>query len=276
MKRSRRASFVLIVGLAALLFLVLVPFYWIFTSSIKIPQEIIARTPTLIPQSFSLQHYDKLMNSSQFPVYLRNSTTVALATMGITLLLCTPAAYALYRMRLPGHRTLFRIILITYAFPGILLLIPLYSMMSSLRLIDTLYALVIVNVTFAAPFAVWLLQAFFQTIPPEIEESAALDGASRLQILLRIIIPLTAPGLASVAIFAFITSWTEYMFSSVLIISEQNRTVPVGLAGIVGQYQVDWGLLLAGASVTTLPVLVLFALVGRYFISGLTAGAVKS
>jgi len=276
MKRSRRASFVLIVGLAALLFVVLVPFYWIFTSSIKIPQEIIARTPTLIPQSFSLQHYDKLMNSSQFPVYLRNSTMVALATMGVTLLLCTPAAYALYRMRLPGRRTLFRIILITYAFPGILLLIPLYSMMSSLRLIDTLYALVIVNVTFAAPFAVWLLQAFFQTIPPEIEESAALDGANRLQILLHIIIPLTAPGLASVAIFAFITSWTEYMFSSVLIISEQYRTVPVGLAGIVGQYQVDWGLLLAGASVTTLPVLVLFALVGRYFISGLTAGAVKS
>ncbi len=276
MKRSRRASFVLIVGLAALLFIVIVPFYWIFSSSIKIPQEIIARTPTLIPQSFSLQHYDKLMNSSQFPVYLRNSTLVALATMGITLLLCTPAAYALYRMRLPGRQTLFRIILITYAFPGILLLIPLYFMLSSLRLIDTLYALVIVNVTFAAPFAVWLLQAFFQTIPAEIEESAALDGANRLQILLRIIIPLTAPGLASVAIFAFITSWTEYMFSSVLIISEQHRTVPVGLAGIVGQYQVDWGLLLAGASVTTLPVLVLFALVGRYFIAGLTAGAVKS
>lgn len=276
MKRSRRASILLFIGLAILLFVVIAPFYWIFSSSIKIPQEIIARTPTLIPQSFTLQHYDKLLNSSAFPTYLRNSLLVAAGTMAITVVLCTPASYALYRMRLPGRKTLFRVILITYAFPGILLLIPLYSMMSSLRLIDTLYALIIVNVTFTAPFAVWLLQAFFQTIPPEIEESAALDGASRLQILLRIIVPLTAPGLASVAIFAFITSWTEYMFSSVLIISENFRTVPVGLAGIVGQYQVDWGLLLAGATVTTLPVLALFAFVGRYFISGLTAGAVKS
>lgn len=276
MRRSRRTSLLLVFGLIVLLVLVIGPFYWIFSSSLKDPREIISRTPTLIPQSFTFQHYDKLLNNSEFPTYLKNSTLVAVATMAVTLILCTPAAYALYRLRLPGRKTIFRIILITYAFPGILLLIPLYSMMSSVGLIDTLYALVVVNVTFTAPFAVWLLQAFFQTIPPEIEESAALDGATRRQILLRIIIPLTAPGLASVAIFAFITSWTEYMFSSVLIISEEFRTLPVGLAGIVGQYQVDWGLLLAGATVTTLPVLLVFALAGRYFISGLTAGAVKS
>jgi multiple sugar transport system permease protein len=157
----------------------------------------------------------------------------------------------------------------------VLLLVPLYQMMVALGLVDRLLALVIVDVTLAAPFAVWMLQAFFRTIPQELEEAAALDGATRLGIIVRIMLPLAAPGVASIAIFAFIISWTEYLFASILIISETHRTVPVGLAGIIGQYQVDWGLLLAGATVTTLPVLVLFGLVGRNFVEGLTAGAVR-
>lgn len=258
-----------------LLFLVIAPFYWIFTASIKAPQEIIAQTPTLFPNSFTLEHYNKLLASSNFPRYLLNSTIIASITMAITVVLSVMAAYGLYRLQFPGRKFLFRIILATYIFPGILLLIPLYQLMSQLRLVDTLWGLVIINVTFASPFAVWMLQAFFQSVPLEIEEAAALDGANRLSIILRIILPLTAPGIASVAIYAFITSWTEYMFASVLILSDANRTLPVGLAGIIGQYQVDWGLLLAGATVTTLPVLILFSFVGRSFIEGLTAGAVK-
>ena len=264
-------------GLAVIILMVVIvaPFYWIFSSSIKAPQEIIAQVPTLIPQSFTLEHYDHLLKSSAFPTYLVNSTIVALLTMSLTIGLSVPAAYGLYRLRFPGSDALFRVILVTYAFPGILLLVPLYEMLSGVGLIDTRWALVIVNVTFAAPFAVWMLQAFFRSVPYELEEAAALDGASRLRIMLRIMLPLTAPGIASIAIYAFITSWTEYMFASILIISDANRTVPVGLAGIIGQYQVDWGLLLAGATVTTLPVLLLFSLVGRNFIDGLTAGAVK-
>lgn len=262
-------------ALAVLLLLVVGPFYWIFSSSIKAPQEIIARSPTLVPRSFTLQHYGKLLGSSDFPVYLANSLVVALGTMVLTVALATLAAYAFYRVRFPGRDLLFRGILIAYAFPGVLLLIPLYGMMSSLGLIDSLAALVIVDVTFAAPFAVWMMQAFFRTIPAELEEAAALDGATRLQIMTRILLPLAAPGVASIAIFAFILSWTEYMFASVLIVSDARRTIPVGFAGIIGQYQIDWGLLLAGATLATLPVMLLFGFVGRYFIQGLTAGAVK-
>jgi ABC-type glycerol-3-phosphate transport system permease component len=258
-----------------LLFVIVAPFYYVFTSSIKAPQEIIARVPTLIPHSFTLEHYQKLLRSSAFPTYLWNSVLVALGTMAITVFLATLAAYGLYRLRFPGRNFMFRVILVTYAFPGVLLLIPLYGMMSSLGLIDRLTALIIINVTFAAPFAVWMLQAFFGTIPLELEEAAALDGANRIQIILRVLLPLAAPGVASVAIFAFIMAWTEYMFASVLIISDAQRTVPVGLAGIIGQYQIDWGLLLAGATLTALPVLLLFSLVGRNFVEGLTAGAVK-
>jgi len=270
-----RRNFPLGLSITILMVLILAPFYWIFSSSIKVPQEIIARKPTLIPQSFTLQHYSKLFSDSPFPTYLGNSLIVAIGTMGITVVLSTLAAYGLYRMRFPGRKILFRVILITYAFPGVLLLVPLYQMMSALGLVDQLLALVIVDVTLASPFAVWMLQAFFRTIPQELEEAAALDGATRLGIIVRIMLPLAAPGVASIAIFAFITSWTEYIFASILIISEANRTVPVGLAGIIGQYQVDWGLLLAGATVTTLPVLVLFGLVGRHFVEGLTAGAVR-
>jgi ABC-type glycerol-3-phosphate transport system permease component len=270
-----RRNLPLALAVLALMVLILAPFYWIFTSSIKEPQEIIARHPTLFPQSFTLEHYDKLLNHSPFPTYLRNSLIVALGTMIITVVLATLAAYGLYRLRFPGRQMLFRVILVTYAFPGVLLLVPMYDMMSRLGLVDRLLALVIVDVTLAAPFAVWMLQAFFRTIPQELEEAAALDGATRLGIIVRILLPLAAPGVAAIAIFAFITSWTEYIFSSILIVSEANRTVPVGLAGIIGQYQVDWGLLLAGATATALPVLVLFGLVGRNFVEGLTAGAVR-
>lgn len=267
----------ILLGLSVLILMVLIlaPFYWIFSSSIKEPQEIIARRPTLFPQSFTTEHYHKLLGESEFPTYMRNSLIVALGTMVITVILSTLAAYGLYRLRFPGRKMLFRIILITYAFPGVLLLVPLYDMMSALGLVDRLHALIIVDVTLAAPFAVWMLQAFFRTIPQELEEAAALDGATRLGILIRIMLPLAAPGVASIAIFAFISSWTEYIFASILIISEAHRTVPVGLAGIIGQYQVDWGLLLAGATATALPVLVLFGLVGRNFVEGLTAGAVR-
>ena len=275
MTTRMRDRVILAIGVLALLFVVVAPFYYVVTASFKTPQEIIARTPTLIPQSFTLQHYEKLLRSSNFPVYLTNSIIVAAGTMLICVILSTLAAYGLYRMQLPGGKFLFRIILVTYAFPGVLLLIPLYGMLSQLGLIDRLAALIVVNVTFTAPFAVWMLRAFFTTIPLELEEAAALDGANRFQTLARIVLPLAAPGVASVAIFAFITAWTEYMFASVLILSDANRTVPVGLAGIIGQYQVDWGLLLAGATVTMLPVLILFSLVGRNFVEGLTAGAVK-
>jgi ABC-type glycerol-3-phosphate transport system permease component len=275
MNRTLSARIGITVSVIVLLVLVIAPFYWIFASSIKTTQEILSSTPSFLPQTFTLQHYDKLLASSNFPRYLVNSAVVAVMTMVITVILSVMASYAIYRLEFPGRRWLVRVILATYIFPGILLLIPLYGMLSQLKLIDSLWALVIINVTFASPFAVWMLQAFFQAIPYEVEEAAALDGASRVTIILKIFLPLTAPGIASIAIYAFISAWTEYMFASVMILSDANRTLPVGLAGIIGQYQVDWGLLLAGATVTTLPVLILFSFVGRSFIEGLTAGATK-
>ncbi len=267
------AAQVIVLGLLAIF--VLLPFYWVVAGSFRTPEEVIARAAPWFPRSLTLEHYGNLLRQSPFPTYLLNSLIVAFGTMAFTVVVSTLAAYGFYRLRFPGREWLLNATLLAYAFPGVLLIVPMYGMMSTLGLIDSLMSLIVINVTFAAPFAVWMMKAFFQTIPLELEEAAILDGASRFQVLTRIMLPLTAPGVASIAIFAFVMSWTEYMFASILILSDDQRTLPVGLAGIIGQYQIDWGLLLAGATLITLPVVILFAMIGRYFVEGMTAGAVK-
>jgi len=262
-------------GLAVIGGLVALPFWFVLTGSVKAPQEIIARVPTLFPQSFTTQHYDKLLAASDYAAYMANSVIVAVASTVLTLLLAIPAGYAFFRLTFRGRDALYRVILLAYAFPSIVVLVPLFAMFARWGLIDSLLALVLVNTAFALPFAIWMLRAFFAQIPPEIEEAARMDGGPPLTILRRILLPLIAPGVGAVAVFAFVTSWTEYVFASVMILSDARRTVPVGFSGIIGQYQVDWGLLLAGASLAILPVVVVFALIGRWFVSGLTEGAVK-
>jgi multiple sugar transport system permease protein len=275
MRRSFLQSASLYSGLLFLVLVIGMPFWWVVTGSIKLPREIIQRVPTMFPQSFTLQHFEKLLQSSDFPTYLVNSLMVALFSTAFTILLALPAAYAFFRMEFPGRNALYRMILLAYAFPGVVVLIPLYGLFSKAGLIDSRASLVIVNVAFALPFSIWMMRSFLASVPKEIEEAAVIDGAPTTTILLRILMPLIAPGIASVAIFAFISSWTEYLFASVLIVSDAQRTIPVGFAGIIGQYQIDWGLLLAGATAATIPVVILFALVGRWFVSGLTEGAVK-
>jgi len=275
MKRSWRQATALLGGLAATALIIGLPFWWVVTGSIKLPREIIQRQPTMIPHSFTTQHFEKLLQASDFPIYLLNSLVVALFSTAFTVLLALPAAYAFFRMEFPGRNTLYRTILLAYAFPGVVVLIPLYGLFARVGLIDSPVALVIVNVALALPFSIWMMRSFLATIPREIEEAAVVDGAPTTTILVRILMPLIAPGIASVAIFAFISSWTEYLFASVLIVSDAKRTIPVGFAGIIGQYQIDWGLLLAGATAAIVPVVALFALVGRWFVSGLTEGAVK-
>lgn len=275
MNRSLPVRLALGAAILFLLALIALPFWWVLSSAVKLPQEIIARVPTMVPRSFTLQHFEKLIGGSDYPLYMVNSLIVAGLSTLITLTLAVPAAYAFFRLAFPGRETLYRIILLAYAFPSIVVLIPLFGMFAKLGLIDTLTALVVVNVAFALPFSIWMLRSFFASVPKEIEEAAVMDGAPPTVILRRIMIPLIAPGIASVGIFAFISAWTEYVFASVLILSDVKRTVPVGFSGIIGQYQIDWGLLLSGASLAVLPVVILFAFVGRWFVSGLTEGAVK-
>lgn len=275
MNRSARSTILLLAAGIALLILVALPFWWVVTGSVKAPQEIISRAPTFFPHSFTLDHYLRLLARSAYATYVGNSLILAGASTLLTLLLAVPAAYAFFRLEFAGRETLYRIILLAYAFPSIVVLIPLFGMFAKLGVIDTLPALIVINVAFALPFSIWMLRSFFAEVPKDIEEAAIMDGAGPVTVLRRIMMPLIAPGIASVGVFAFITSWTEYVFASVLIISDAKRTVPVGFSGMIGQYQIDWGLLLAGAGLAILPVVILFAFVGRWFVSGLTEGAVK-
>lgn len=274
---TRPISFWLVLGGGLLFFLVLIgmPFWWVISGSFKLPAEIIAREPTMIPQSFTLQHYAKLFAASAYPAYLANSLIVGTASALLTVCLAVPAAYAFFRMEFPFRDGFYRAILLAYAFPGVIVLIPIYGMFAQWGLVDNLLALVLVNTTFALPFSIWMLRSFLASIPRDIEEAARMDGAPTPVILRRILLPLILPGVAAIAVFAFVSSWTEYLFASVLILSDARRTVPVGFAGMIGQYQIDWGLLLAGASLAILPVVALFALIGRAFVAGLTDGAVK-
>ena len=275
MIKFNNSKFLFYISLIIIFIVFFFPFFLIISSSIKSPEEIISKNPTYFPLSFTIEHYYKLLITSDILKYLLNSLIVSFSSMIISVILSLLAAYGLHKLRFYGNKLVEHSLLITYAFPGVILLIPMYLMFSKIGLLNTYFALIIINVTFASPFAVWMLKAFFKMIPNEIEEAAYIDGASRLRILYSIILPLAAPGIASIAIFCFIISWTEYMFASILISGDGLRTMPVGLASIVGQYQIDWGFLLAGATIASLPVIILFIFAGKYFVSGLTDGAIK-
>jgi len=253
--------------------LIVFPFYWIIMSSFKPADQILK--PDLFPRSFTLQHYRELLDQTSYLTNLSNSVLVSIGTMIVSVLIVIPASFALYRMRFRGRKFVSRLILATYVFPGILLLVPVYQLMAELRLVDSLLGLIVINVTFAAPFSVWLMQGFFDTVPIALDEAASIDGAGRMRTLLQIVLPLIGPGIATISIYAFIMAWTEFAFSSVLISSEELRTLPIGLNAIMGQYTVRWGWTTAGAVLTLLPVVIFFAFVGKYFVKGLTAGAVK-
>ena len=268
--RSLRYAVVL-----AMLGIVVVPFLWIFLASFRQNSDLITRTPSLGLDNLSLDNYQNLQQAAQYFTYLTNSAVVALISTIVSIILAMFAAYSVYRTRYPGRRALYLALIITYVFPGVVLLIPLYQLMGMLGLIDSLFSLVIVNVTFTAPFSVWLMRGFFGAIPAGIEEAASVDGAGRMRTLFSIVLPLTAPGVAAAAIFSFVWSWTEYMFASAFIVDEANKTLPVGLGAFIAQYNIDWGILTAAAVATALPVVVVFAFIGRYFIEGLTAGAEK-
>jgi len=255
--------------------IVLGPIYWIVASSLKDPHEIISTTPSLWPTSIFLGHYDRLISNTPYLTYLMNSTIVAIATMLVTVIVSVAASFSMYRLKVRGAEAVGTAVLLSYLIPGTLLLVPVYGMFAGVGLVDSPVALVIVNVAFASPFCVWLMRGFFDAIPRELDDAAAVDGAGPLTTLIRVNLPLLAPGIGTICLYAFIYSWTEVVFASQLILTDNLKTLPIGLAAIMGQYNIDWGLLMAGASLTMIPGAILFAVVGRYFVRGLTTGAIQ-
>lgn len=252
------------------------PIYWVLASAFKTPQEIIRPVPTLWPQTWTLDNFSRLLETTPYTTYLTNSLLVALGTTVVSVALSVAAAYGLYRLEVPGAGRIAGVILLAFMIPGTLLIVPLYGMLSNIGLIDSLAGLVVVNVAFTAPFCTWLLRGFIISIPKEIDEAAAIDGAGPVRMMFQIVLPLMAPGIATAAVYSFVFSWTEFVYASQFIINDSLQTLPLGLSAIVGQYTIDWGLIMAGTVFTVLPTLILFMFAGRYFVGGLIAGATKA
>lgn len=251
------------------------PFVWMLLSSFQLNAALIRPGSLVAWDAFTLANYARLPSAANYGLLARNSVLVALLSTAVAIPLALLAAYSVFRTQYRGRTFVYNVLLVVYIFPGVLLLAPLFRIFATVGLLNSWASLVIMNVTFAVPFSVWLMRGFFTSIPAGIEEAAAIDGATDMQILARIIVPLTAPGILVTATYTFVLSWTEFMFASVFIVDDRLKTLPVGLEGLVSQYSIDWGLLSAAAVMAALPVILLFAFAGRYFVDGITAGSGK-
>ena len=258
-----------------IMFILLAPFIWILIASFRPNMELV-RNQTLIPQNITLENYVSLFAKSSYWKWVINSSIVSIYTVILSLPLIVAGAYSVYRTQFRGRNVLSFFLLSVYIFPTALLIVPIFKIFDGLSLIDNHLGCALMNTAFAVPFGIWLLQAFLRSLPPELEEAAAVDGISKTRTLFQIIIPQAAPGIIAIAMFAFIVSWTEYLFAMTLLLSNDLHTLPIGLTGIVfGQYRVNWGFAAAGAVGSALPVFILFLIVGRWFIRGISAGAIK-
>ena len=258
-----------------IMFILLAPFLWILIASFRPNMELV-RNQTLIPQNITLENYVSLFAKSSYWKWVINSFIVSVYTVILSLPLIVAGAYSVYRTQFRGRNVLSFFLLSVYIFPTALLVVPIFKIFDGLSLIDSHLGCALMNTAFAVPFGIWLLQAFLRSLPPELEEAAAVDGISKTRTLFQIIIPQAAPGIIAIAMFAFIVSWTEYLFAMTLLLSNDLHTLPIGLTGIVfGQYRVNWGFAAAGAVGSALPVFILFLIVGRWFIRGISAGAIK-
>lgn len=276
MSRLKPWHLVFIYAVIALLAIFYIfPIYWALITSFKNLSEMMASNPTFLPNEFTFVHYQAVLFKSKYFVFLKNSLLVGSFSTFLTLILSIGAGYAVSRLKFIGKRLYSIAILMVYLFPGILLIIPLFRVMSSLGLYDKIWSVILVHVLLSLPFGVWTLSTFIDAVPIELEEAARIDGASRLRTLRTVYLPLIAPGLATVAIFAFVVSWNDFLFPAILLSSPKVQTIPVGIAGWTSTYAINWGQVTAASILTIIPVVFIFALVGRYFVQGLVAGAVK-
>jgi ABC-type glycerol-3-phosphate transport system permease component len=252
----------------------LFPIYWMVISALRDESKLFE--PLLLPGPYSIQSFLTIFSLTDFPTYYVNSIFVAVGTTFLTVVVVTPMAYALVRSRLPGTMIMVRAMLFAYMFPAMLLAIPIYVFLVKIGLDDTHLSLILTHCTFTMPLGVWLMWGFFKNFPFEIEESAFVDGCSRLQAIYRVIMPITLPGVLTVVLFSFILSWSDFVFSLIFITSDELKTLPYGLASIDDAYDANWGELMAGSTMICVPLLFLFAFLSKYFIRGLSMGAVKS
>jgi multiple sugar transport system permease protein len=269
----RRAFFVL--GLMATAAGFLLPQLWLFSLSLKSKAGMFEYPPTWLPRSGSLANYRFVLTQSQVPWYLWNSLVVAAFASVATLAVAVPAAYVLSRDRFRGRTPLLASLLVVQMVSPVILLVPIYGIIERLGLIDTRTGLILVYAAMQVPFTVWVLKNFFDAVPASIFEAARLDGATRVRTFWSIVLPIVTPGLGATAVFNLAAYWSEFCLALVLLDSQARYTMPLGLFSFQSGYDTDWHLLAAASFIALVPVIAVFVLLQRYFVAGLTAGAVK-
>jgi len=267
-------SFLYLIYFLAGLFAAL-PIIWVVSTSIKPRQEIFSYPPKLIPQSPTLENFVYVLRGTPLPQYFLNSLIVALSTTFLVLLLASLAAYGFSRHTFKGKYAILMVIIGTQMIPGVTNIIPLYLIMNKLHLLNTYLALILIYAAINVPFSIWLLKGFFDSIPFSLDESALIDGCSRLKAFWKVILPLSLPGLSAVAIFTFIASWNEFVLALVLISSQARQTLPLGIYMFSNTYQVSYHSISAACLIAVIPIVALFVILQDFFVSGLTKGAVK-
>jgi multiple sugar transport system permease protein len=275
-ERGRRAGTALrLVALMPILVFVLFPFYWIVVTALKTTPQIGERRSIFWPDPPTLDQFASLIGQTPFLTWFLNSALVAAASTLVSVAFAALAAYALTRLRFRGSGLLTTFILITYLLPATLIFIPLYQTLSAIGLVNTRWALILTYPTFLMPFATWVLIGYFRSIPVELEEAAMIDGATRFRAFRTITLPLAAPALLSVTLFAFTNAWNEFLFAFVFTTSASLRTLPLGLQSMVVGDLLPWGQLMAASLLTAIPVGALYLYMQRYLVGGLTVGGVK-
>ncbi len=257
-----------------MVFFAVVPFIYVILTALKSSEQIYD-PDQIIPTYITLENFRQVLFHSNFVRYFMNSIFLTVVTTVICMVLSVMAAYGLTRYYIIGSEKIKMAVLMTRMFPGILLCIPFYIIMKQLQLIDSYVGLIMMYCSFTLPFAIWNTCAFFNTIPWELEEAAMIDGCGRLRSFFAVIVHVAKPGLFVTALFCFMSSWDEYMYASIFINTTLKKTIQVGMQDFVGQYSVDWGLLMSAVVISLIPLFLFFALVQKNLVDGLSSGAVK-
>lgn len=250
------------------------PFLYLLLTSFKTPLDAISVPPTVLPGQWSLENYVIALTREGVPAALINSVVTAIISTVISLVLAVPAAYAITRFRTPSGQAFILAALVARMVPTIAVGVPLVEVMRNMGLTDTSLGLAIAHATISLPLSIWLMCSFFEAVPEELEEAAKVDGCTRIQALVRVVLPVVTGGLAVTAIFAFLASWNEFLFS-LLLSSVRAQTTPIVIANFQSQFGLEWGAMTALAAIYSLPVVVLTIFLQRHIVAGLTLGAVK-
>jgi multiple sugar transport system permease protein len=262
----------------------LLPIIWLFLSTIQTQASLVTLPAPIIPTELTLRNYVEIFKPaafgeasgrSTFVLALRNSLVVSLGATAVAMLFGTPAAYAFVRFNISRKRTLLLVVMGSQLLPAVSLIIPLFRMLRGAGLLDSLLGLILAYSTFSLPFVVWIMAGYFQSMPRELEEAARTDGASRWQAFVHVVLPLAAPGLAVTAIFTLLNAWDEFFFALIFTSTYASKTVPVALAEFIGRHSVNWGMLVTGGFIASLPPIALSLVCYRYIVSGLFAGGLK-